>query len=235
MPADRNNLNPMMNRPVVKEEVVEFLRIKQKQLDGELGLIQKEANEKGVPIIPHETVVFMQFLLGQLKPKNVLEIGCAIGFSSSLMAQIIGKDGHVTTIDRFDVMIKNAKKTYERLNNQEQITLLEGEAVDILPTLPDKSYDFVFMDSAKSKYVVFLPQIMRVLKKGGVLMVDDILQGGDVLKDIEEIKRNQRTIYRGLNKFLDVAMNHPDLTSSILPLGDGVILITKEKDEIEFE
>jgi len=224
-----------MNRPVVKEEVVEFLRSKQKQLDGELGLVEKEANEKGVPIIPHETVVFMQFLLGQLKPKNVLEIGCAIGFSSSLMAQIIGKDGHVTTIDRFDVMIKNAKKTYGRLNNQEQITLLEGEAIDILPTLPEKSYDFVFMDSAKSKYIVFLPMIMRVLKKGGVLMVDDILQGGDVLKDIGEIKRNQRTIYRGLNKFLDVAMNHPDLTSSILPLGDGVILITKEKDEITFE
>ncbi|MDR2833118.1 MAG: O-methyltransferase [Streptococcaceae bacterium] len=235
MPADRDNLNPMMNRPVVKKEIVDYMRTNQKQLTGEIATIQQEAKERNVPVIPHETVVFLQFLLGQMKPKNILEIGTAIGFSSSLMASLIGKDGHVTTIDRFDVMIKNAKKTYERLGNQEQITLLEGEAADILKTLPDKAYDFVFMDSAKSKYIVFLPEIMRVLKKGGVLMVDDILQAGDILKDIQDIKRNQRAIHRGLNKFLDTVNAHLDLTSSILPLGDGVILITKEKEEIAFD
>ena len=104
--------NEMMHRPVVKPELVEYMRTKQKKLPGELGAVEAEANEAGVPIIPHETVVFLQFLLGQLKPKNILEIGAAIGFSSSLMAQFVGEDGHVTTIDRFDVMIKKAKKTY---------------------------------------------------------------------------------------------------------------------------
>lgn len=86
------------------------MRTKQKKLPGELGAVEAEANEAGVPIIPHETVVFLQFLLGQLKPKNILEIGAAIGFSSSLMAQFVGEDGHVTTIDRFDVMIKKSEE-----------------------------------------------------------------------------------------------------------------------------
>lgn len=226
--------NPMMRRPIVKPEIVQFMREKQKQLEGELSEIQKEANARNVPVIPHETVVFLQFLLGQLKPKNVLEIGCAIGFSSSLMAQIIGEDGHVTTIERYDLMVEKAKKTYERLGNEKQITLIEGDASDVLSDLPSGNYEFVFMDSAKSKYIVFLPEILRVLKKGGVLMVDDIFQAGDILKDVMDIPRNQRAIHRGLNKFLEVAMTHPDLTSTVLPLGDGVILITKEKDSIDF-
>ena len=137
--------NEMMHRPVVKEELVDFMRTKQKKLEGELGLIEEEAHLAEVPIIPHETVVFMQFLLGQLQPKKILEIGAAIGFSSSLMAQTIEKDGHVTTIDRFDVMIKKAKATYERLNLTDKVTLLEGQAADILPTLTGP-YDFIFMD-----------------------------------------------------------------------------------------
>lgn len=223
--------NEMMHRPVVKEELVAFMRTNQKKLEGELGLIEEEAHLAEVPIIPHETVVFMQFLLGQLRPKKILEIGAAIGFSSSLMAQTIEKDGHVTTIDRFDVMIEKAKATYERLNLKNKVTLLEGQAADILPTLTGP-YDFIFMDSAKSKYIEFLPECLRLLKKGGVLMVDDIFQGGTILLPDEEIPRGKRAIHRKLNEFLRVVMEHPDLTSTLVPLGDGVILITKEKDQI---
>lgn len=226
--------NEMMYRPVVKPELVEFLRNEQKQLSGELGQIEKEANENEVPIIPHETVVFMQFLLGQIRPKQVLEIGTALGFSSSLMAQYVGEDGHVTTIDRFDVMIRKAKKTYERLGLEDKVTLLEGQAADILPELTGP-YDFIFMDSAKSKYIEFLPECLRLLKKGGVLMVDDVFQGGTVLDPIEEIPRNRRTIHRKLKRFLDVINTHPDLTTSLVPLGDGIALITKEADEIVIE
>ena len=223
--------NEMMHRPVVKEEIVEFMRTKQKKIEDELGLIEEEAHLAGIPIIPHETVVFMQFLLGQLQPKKILEIGAAIGFSSSLMAQTIEKEGHVTTIDRFDVMIKKAKATYKRLKLTDKVTLLEGQAADILPTLTGP-YDFVFMDSAKSKYIEFLPECLRLLKRGGVLMVDDIFQGGTILLPDEEIPRGKRAIHRKLNEFLRVVMAHPDLTSTLVPLGDGVILITKEKDQI---
>lgn len=223
--------NEMMYRPVVQPELVDFLRTEQKQLSGELGKVEKEANENEVPIIPHETVVFMQFLLGQIKPKEVLEIGTALGFSSSLMAQYVGDEGHVTTIDRFDVMIRKAKATYERLGLEDKVTLLEGQAADILPELTGP-YDFIFMDSAKSKYIEFLPECLRLLKKGGVLMVDDVFQGGTVLDPIEEVPRNRRTIHRKLKLFLDVINSHPDLTTSLVPLGDGIALITKEADEV---
>lgn len=222
----------MMHRPVVMKELVQYLRTAQKPLEGELGKVEREANEQEVPIIPHETVVFMQFLLGQLKPKNILEIGCAIGFSSSLMAQFVGENGHVTTIDRFDVMIEKAKKTYERLGLTDKVTLLEGQAADLLPTLAGP-YDFIFMDSAKSKYIEFLPECLRLLKKGGVLMVDDIFQGGTILDSYETIPRGKRAIHRKLNEFLAVINTHPDLTTSLIPLGDGVALITKEVDEID--
>lgn len=229
-----NNLrNPMMHRPVVKQEIVDFMRNSQKQLTGPLGELQKQANENGVPIIPHETVVFLQFLLKQLKPKNILEIGTAIGFSSSLMSQYVGEEGHVTTIDRFDVMIRKAKKNFEDFGLTDKVTLLEGDAVDILPTLEGK-YDFIFMDSAKSKYIEFLPKCLDLLKVGGVIMIDDVLQAGTILQPIEEIPRNQRTIYRKLNLLFDKVLNHEDLTSSLVPLGDGVLLITKDKEEIIF-
>ena len=223
-------LNEMMDRPVVNKRLVEYMRTKQKFLPGQLGELEKDAHKRRVPIIPHETVVFLQFLLGQLKPKEVLEIGAAIGFSSSLMAQFVG-DGHVTTIDRFDLMIKEAKANYEKLGLTDKVTLLEGDAAEVLPTLSGP-YDFMFMDSAKSKYSEFLPECLRLLKVGGVLMVDDVFQGGTILDAIEDIPRKNRSIHRKLNQFLDLVLTHPDLTSTLVPLGDGVLLITKEKETI---
>ena len=225
--------NEMMHRPVVKEELLEFMRTQQKKLPGELGKLEEEAHVAEVPVIPHETVVFLKFLLGQIQPERILEIGAAIGFSSSVMATTIGENAHVTTIDRFDVMIEKAKKNYERLGLTDKVTLLEGQAADILPELSGP-YDFIFMDSAKSKYIEFLPECLRLLRKGGVLMVDDIFQGGTILLPDEEIPRGKRAIHRKLNVFLRVVMNHPDLTSTILPLGDGVILMTKEAEEIDW-
>lgn len=224
--------NPMMQRPVVKKEIVDFMRQRQKQLTGPLGEIQKEANDNNVPVIPHETVVFLQFMLKQLRPKNILEIGTAIGFSASLMSQSIAEDGHITTIDRFDVMIRKAKKNIQALGLSDKITLLEGDAVDILPTLRPDSYDMIFMDSAKSKYIEFLPMCLTLLKKDGVIIIDDVLQAGTILQPIEEIPRNQRTIYRKLNLLFDTVLEHPDLTSSIVPLGDGLLMISKNTDKI---
>ena len=225
--------NEMMHRPVVKEELLDFMRTQQKKLPGELGKLEEEAHVAEVPVIPHETVVFLKFLLGQIQPERILEIGAAIGFSSSVMATTIGENAHVTTIDRLDVMIEKAKKNYERLGLTDKVTLLEGQAADILPELSGP-YDFIFMDSAKSKYIEFLPECLRLLRKGGVLMVDDIFQGGTILLPDEEIPRGKRAIHRKLNVFLRVVMNHPDLTSTILPLGDGVILMTKEAEEIDW-
>ncbi|MDT2829886.1 O-methyltransferase [Vagococcus carniphilus] len=224
--------NEMMHRPVLKDEILELIRNRQKQMEGALGEIQQEAYVNDVPIIPNETASFLKFFLKQIKAKEILEIGTAIGFSASLMAQTMGKDGHVTTIDRFDVMIRKAKVTFEKLGLTEQVTLLEGDAKDILPTL-NGSFDFIFMDSAKSKYIEFLPECLRVLKKDGVIMIDDVFQAGTIMHDIKDVPKSQRTIYRKLNKLYDTVLSHPDLTVTILPLGDGVLMISKDVETIE--
>ena len=224
--------NEMMDRPVINNDVREFLRNAQKPLPGILGEIEQDAHERRVPIIPHETVVFLNMLLGQLKPKQILEIGTAIGFSSSLMAQHVGENGQVTTIDRYEKMFQEAKENYKKQGITDKVTLLEGDAADILPTL-EGPYDMIFMDSAKSKYYDFFPECMRLLKVGGMLIVDDVLQGGTILEPKENIPRKVRTIHRKLNMFLDVVMKHPSVESSLLPLGDGLLLIVKQ-DETDF-
>lgn len=220
--------NEMMYRPIINEDILHYLRTEQKQLKGSLGELEELAHENGVPVIPHETVVFLQFLLKQKQPKNVLEIGTAIGFSASLMAESIGKEAKITTIDRFPVMIEKAKANFAKLGLEDQVTLLEGDAADLLSTL-EGPYDFIFMDSAKSKYITFLPECLRLLSDDGILMVDDIFQAGTVLQPIEEIPRKNRSIHRHLNEFLEEVTKSPELTSTLLPLGDGVALISKNK------
>ena len=220
--------NEMMYRPIINEDILHYLRTEQKQLTGSLGELEELAHENGVPVIPHETVVFLQFLLKQKQPKNVLEIGTAIGFSASLMAETLGEDAKITTIDRFTVMIEKAKKNFEKLGLTDQVTLLEGDAADLLSSL-EGPYDFIFMDSAKSKYITFLPECLRLLSDDGVLMVDDVFQAGTVLQPIEEIPRKNRSIHRHLNEFLEEITKSSELTSTLLPLGDGVALISKNK------
>ena len=220
--------NEMMYRPIINEDILHYLRTEQKQLTGSLGELEELAHENGVPVIPHETVVFLQFLLKQKQPKNVLEIGTAIGFSASLMAETLGEDAKITTIDRFPVMIEKAKKNFEKLGLTDQVTLLEGDAADLLSSL-EGPYDFIFMDSAKSKYITFLPECQRLLSDDGVLMVDDVFQAGTVLQPIEEIPRKNRSIHRHLNEFLEEITKSSELTSTLLPLGDGVALISKNK------
>ncbi|MFW3538641.1 putative O-methyltransferase YrrM [Vagococcus fluvialis] len=223
--------NEMMHRPVLKDEVLDLVRNRQNKVSGTLGEIQAQATIDNVPIIPNETASFLKFFLKQIKAKNVLEVGTAIGFSASLMLDAMGEGSHVTTIDRFDVMIKKAKANFEKLGVKEQVTLLEGDAKEVLPTL-EGPYDFIFMDSAKSKYIEFLPECLRLLKVDGVLMIDDVFQAGTIMHDIKEIPRSQRTIYRKLNELYDVVLNHEDLTVTILPLGDGVLMISKDVETI---
>ena len=220
--------NEMMDRPIVKEEIVDFMRKELKPFTGKLGDIEAYANERRIPIIPHETAVFLNMIVGQIKPQHILEIGTAIGFSGSLMAQHIGKDGHLTTIDRFDIMIERAKTNFERMGLKDQVTLLEGDAADILPTLTGP-YDFIFMDSAKAKYYEFLPYCMDVLKVGGMLVIDDVFQGGTILNDEKEIPKRVRKIHRRLNKLMETVLNHPALETSVVPLGDGLLMIVKKE------
>ncbi|KJU97417.1 O-methyltransferase [Streptococcus gordonii] len=221
------NSNPNMRRPVVKEEIVDFMRQRLQTVTGGLKELEDFARSENVPVIPHETVAYFRLLLESLQPEKILEIGTAIGFSALLMAEY-APQAQITTIDRNPEMIELAKANFAKYDSRQQITLLEGDAVDLLETL-EGSYDLVFMDSAKSKYVVFLPQVLKRLNPGGLVLIDDVFQGGDVAKPFEEIKRGQRAIYRGLHSLFDATLDSPDLTASLLPLGDGLLMLRKSK------
>ena len=220
-----------MRRPVVKDEIVEFMRHRQEQVSGSLKELENFARKENIPIIPHVTVAYFRFLMGTIQPKNILEIGTAIGFSALLMANH-APNAKITTIDRNPEMIGFAKENFAKFDNRQQITLLEGDAVDVLSTLTE-TYDFVFMDSAKSKYIVFLPEILKHLEVGGVVVLYDIFQVVDIAKDIMEVRRGQRTIYRGLQRLFDATLNNPGLTASLVPLGDGILMLRKNQAEIE--
>ncbi len=220
--------NEMMDRPVINNDVREFLRTEQKQLNGHLKELQDIARENRNPVIPHETVSYFIWLLDQMKPKEILEVGAAIGFSASVFAEY--SDARIQTIERNPEMVERAEANFEKFGISNRVKLLEGQAEDWLAKLPADTFDLIFMDSAKAKYYDFFPDCMRILKMGGVLAVDDVLQGGTILQPTEEIPRRVRKIHKKLNAFLDVVLDHPALISTILPIGDGLLLITKKED-----
>ena len=220
--------NEMMDRPVINNDVREFLRSDQKQLTGHLKEMQDMAKENRNPVIPHETVTFLIWLFDQIQPKEILEVGTHFGFSASVFAEYT--KANIKTIERNPEMIERAKANFKDFELTERVEVLEGQAEDWLAKLPSESFDFIFMDSAKAKYYDFFPDCMRVLEKGGVLAVDDVLQGGTILQPTEEIPRRVRKIHKKLNAFLDVVLDHPALLTTLLPLGDGLLLITKKED-----
>ena len=224
------NANHNRRRPVVKEEIVSFMRERQAPVTDALKELEEFARRENIPIIPHETVAFFRLFLQTMKPKSILEIGTAIGFSALLMAEQV-PDAKIMTIDRNEEMIGFAKENFARFDQRKQITLLEGDAVDLLEHI-EQRFDLIFMDSAKSKYIVFLPEVLKRLEVGGVVILDDIFQGGDVARDIMDVRRGQRTIYRGLQRLFDATLDHPGLTASLIPLGDGILMIRKNLEEI---
>ena len=224
------NANHNMRRPVVKEDIVSFMRERQAPVTDALKELEEFARRENIPIIPHETVAFFRLFLQTMQPKSILEIGTAIGFSALLMAEQV-PDAKIMTIDRNEEMIGFAKENFARFDQRKQITLLEGDAVDLLEHI-EQRFDLIFMDSAKSKYIVFLPEVLKRLEVGGVVILDDIFQGGDVARDIMDVRRGQRTIYRGLQRLFDATLDHPGLTASLIPLGDGILMIRKNLEEI---
>ena len=219
-----------MRRPIVKEEIVNYLRTQQKPNTGYLADLEDFAHKENIPIIQPEVSAYFRFLLQTLKPKKILEIGTAIGYSALLMAAN-APDAQIVSIERNAAMLALAQKNIAAYDDREQITLIEGEAGTALPAL-EEMFDFVFMDSAKSKYIELLPAVLKRLEVGGVIVIDDIFQGGDTVKPIEEIARGQRAIYRGLQRLLAAVLRHPDLTVSLLPLSDGLLLIRKNSEDI---
>lgn len=217
---------------VTDDYINSYLRTIQPHYDGVLGEIEKESRDAQVPVIPHETARLLSVLLTMKKPKNILEVGTAVAFSSGLMSRYLQDGGTITTIDRYELMLKDARKNIARMGLEDTIKILEGDAADILPTLTGP-YDVIFLDAAKGQYSAFLPHCLRLLPVGGLLIVDDVLQGGDIAKTRFSVPRRQRTIHKRLRNFLWDISHNDALESSIVPIGDGLAVCVKIKETEE--
>ena len=174
-----------------------------------------------VPIVRKEMQTLIKFLLAVAKPQNILEVGTAIGFSAVLMAENTSSECRITTIENYEKRIPLAKENFERSGYGDRITLLEGDAMDVLKTL-DGPYDFIFMDAAKGQYINFFPDVMRLLKPGAMLLSDNVMQDGDILKSRYALERRNRTIHTRMRDYLYELTHNEALTTVILPVGDGV-------------
>lgn len=183
--------------------------------------LEQEAKAAYVPVIRRQMQSFLRMFLTMQQPKKVLEVGTAVGFSAILMCEYLSADSHITTIENYAKRIPIARENFERSGYADRITLLEGDAADVLQTLTD-SYDFIFMDAAKGQYIHFLPNVLRLMHPGSVLITDNVLQDGDIIESHFAVERRNRTIYKRMREYLYTLTHHEQLVTSILPVGDGI-------------
>lgn len=188
--------------------------------------IAREAVASSVPIIRQETGSLLKTLVAMKQPRHILEIGTAVGYSALLMAQYMPMDCHITTIEKYEKRIPVARENFRRAGEEARITLLEGDALQILKEL-EAPFDFVFMDAAKGQYIHFLADVLRLLPPGGVLVSDNVLQDGEILESRFAVERRNRTIHSRMREYLYELKHRPELLTAIVPIGDGVTISTR--------
>ena len=191
--------------------------------------IEQEALRDRVPIIRKEMQSFLKVLLMIKRPMRILEVGAAVGFSSILMSEYMPEGGHITTIENYDKRIPIARANFKRAGKEEQIDLIEGDALEVMHGL-EGPYDLIFVDAAKGQYIHYLPEVMRLLGSDGVLVSDNVLQEGDIIESRFAVERRNRTIHSRMREYLYELKHHDQLQTSIIPLGDGVALSVKRSD-----
>ena len=188
--------------------------------------LESRALADRVPIIRRDMQSFMRMLLAVKQPKRILEVGTAVGFSTLLMCEYGPEDLEIVTIENYEKRIPIAKENFRRVGREAQITLLEGDAGQILKELED-SFDMIFMDAAKGQYINFMPQVLRLLKTGGVLVSDNVLQDGDIIESHYIVERRNRTIYKRMREYLYELTHSDELVTAVMPIGDGITVSTK--------
>lgn len=211
---------------IVDERLVTYINSLDAGNTAMLDQIEREATADYVPIIRKEMQSFLKFLLAMKKPARILEVGTAVGFSAILMAEYDPVPCQITTIENYEKRIPIARENFKRAGKEAQIALLEGDAAEVLKTLEDP-YDFIFMDAAKGQYIHFLPEILRLLAKDGVLVSDNVLQDGDVIESRFAVTRRNRTIHNRMREYLYTLTHSEELVTAVLPVGDGITLSTR--------
>ena len=213
---------------IVDERLVTYINSLDTGNTAMLDQIEREATADYVPIIRKEMQSFLKFLLAMKKPARILEVGTAVGFSAILMAEYDPVPCQITTIENYEKRIPIARENFKRAGKEAQIALLEGDAAEVLKTL-EGPYDFIFMDAAKGQYIHYLPEILRLLAKGGILVSDNVMQDGDVIESRFAVERRDRTIHARMREYLYELKHNDALVTSIIPLGDGVALSVKKE------
>lgn len=188
-----------------------------------LNELEQYAVETNVPIIRPQIQSLLKLLLAMKQPKTILEVGTAIGFSALLMCEYGPKDCEIITIEKYEKRIPLARENFKKAGVEDRITLLEGDATQILKEL-EGTYDLIFMDAAKGQYIHFLPDILKLLPEGGILVSDNVLQDGDVLESRYAVTRRNRTIHTRMRDYLYELKHNESLQTDILPIGDGVTI-----------
>ena len=190
--------------------------------------LEQTALRDRVPVIRREMQSFIKTFLAMNQPGRILEVGTAIGFSTLLMCEYGREDLQIVTIENYDKRIPIARENFRRAGREDQITLLEGDAGELLKTL-EGPFDMIFMDAAKGQYIHWLPDIRRLMAKGSVLISDNVLQEGDIIESHYLVERRKRTIYKRMREYLYELKHDPSFVTSILPRGDGVTVSVKQE------
>lgn len=211
---------------IVNGVVEEYIRATLKQNSGHISDMEEYAKENSVPIIHKEVGELLKVILDIKKPKRILEIGCAIGYSSIFFSNVLNNEVDIITTERNPIMIEQAEKNIKRANLEDRIKILIGDAEETLENLEGK-FDMVFIDAAKGQYKLFFDMVFDKVNTGGVIVSDNILYKGMIASDEFVVKR-KKTIVKRMRNYLDYICNREDLDTSIIPIGDGVAISYKK-------
>lgn len=212
---------------IVDNRITEYLHSLETSRGELLDTIEKKAIEDGVPIIRSETAALLRSLTAALRPENILEIGTAVGYSALQMCQVMPANCYITTIEKYEKRIPEAKENFRKAGEESRITFLEGDADMWLKELKGKQFDLVFMDAAKGQYLNWLPLLLDLMPVGAVLISDNVLQDGDVVQSRFAVQRRNRTIHSRMREYLYELKHMEEFETAVIPIGDGVTISTR--------
>ncbi len=212
---------------IVNDRIVSYIHSLEIDNIGICKEIEANAHDTEVPIIRKEMESFLRVMISIKSPRNILELGTAIGYSAILMAGVMPEECHLTTVENYEKRIPIAKDNIKKAGMEKRITLIEGDALEVLKALKGE-YDFIFLDAAKAQYPFYLKEIMRLLPVGGVLIADNVLQEGELIQSRFAVERRNRTIHSRMREFIYNIKNTEELETTIIPIGDGITMSVRK-------
>ena len=212
---------------IVNERIVSYIHSLEQSRGPFLDELRAYAEANRVPIIRREVESFLEVLLSIQRPKAILELGTAFGYSAIFMGRCVCENSRIVTIENYEKRILSAKENIKKAGMEQKICLVEGDALEEMKKMQSESFDFIFMDAAKAQYIYFLQEAVRLLKTGSVLVADNVLQEGDLIESRYAVTRRDRTIHARMRDYMYEVKNRQDLVTTVVPIGDGMTVSVK--------